>query len=80
MSETQASEASADTADGFDFRRMTVPEAIRWLAEHGEPADPRPDIDPASLERRFPHLVGITTFDDVVTGPPRPGADPRVPA
>ena len=35
MSETKASEASADTADGFDFRRMTVPEAIRWLSEHG---------------------------------------------
>ena len=67
MSETKASDASANTADGFDFRRMTVPEAIRWLAEHGEPADPRSDIDPASLERRFPHLVGITTFDDMVT-------------
>ena len=72
MSETKASEASADTADGFDFRRMTVPEAIRWLAEHGEPVDPRPDLDPASLERRFPHLVGITTFDEMVTGPHGP--------
>jgi acetyl esterase len=72
MSETVASEASADPADGFDFRRMTVPEAIRWLEEHGEPVDPRVDIDPASLERRFPHLAGITTFDHVVTGPHGP--------
>ncbi len=41
---------------------MPVPDAIRWLAEHGEPADPRPDIDTASLVRRFPHLAGVTTF------------------
>lgn len=51
-----------------DFRRMPVPEALAWLAEHGEPADPRPDIDTASLVRRYPHLAGVTTVDDVLAG------------
>jgi acetyl esterase len=62
----------ADVAGLPDFRRMPVPEAIRWLAEHGEPADPRPDIDTASLVRRFPHLAGVTTVDEVVAGPHGP--------
>ncbi|MGX9347243.1 alpha/beta hydrolase [Microbacterium sp. KNMS] len=70
-----------------DFRRLPVREAIRWLAEHGEPADPRPDIDTASLERRFPHLRGIETVEHTVDGPQggvpvrlyrRPGAEARV--
>jgi len=51
-----------------DFRRMPVPEALAWLAEHGEPADPRPDIDTDSLVRRFPHLAAVTTVDDVLAG------------
>ncbi len=51
-----------------DFRRMPVPEALAWLAEHGEPADPRPDVDTASLVRRFPHLAGVSTVDDVLAG------------
>lgn len=51
-----------------DFRRMPVAEALAWLAEHGEPADPRPDIDTASLVRRFPHLAAVTTVDDVLAG------------
>ncbi|MET0976454.1 MAG: alpha/beta hydrolase [Leifsonia sp.] len=59
----------ADVAGLPDFRRLPVPDAIRWLAEHGEPADPRPDIDTASLARRFPHLAGVSTVDDVVDGP-----------
>jgi acetyl esterase/lipase len=70
MSESEALEA--DVAGLPDFRRMPIPEAIRWLAEHGEPADPRPDIDTASLVRRFPHLAGVATFDDVVVGPHGP--------
>lgn len=55
-----------------DFRRMPVPDAIRWLAEHGEPADPRTDIDTASLERRFPHLRNVTTTDATAHGPHGP--------
>ena len=59
--------------DGLpDFRRMPVPDAIRWLAEHGEPADPRPDVDTASLVRRFPHLAGVTTVGRRRRGPARP--------
>ena len=58
----------ADFAGLPDFRRMPVPDAIRWLAEHGEPADPRPDIDTDSLVRRFPHLAGVATVDEVVVG------------
>jgi acetyl esterase/lipase len=48
---------------------MPVPDAIRWLAEHGEPADPRTDIDTISLVKRFPHLAAVTEFDEVVHGP-----------
>lgn len=61
MSEAEALET--DLAGLPDVRRMPVPDAIRWLAEHGEPADPRPDIDTASLVRRFPHLAGVSTGD-----------------
>lgn len=67
MSETEALETG--NAGLPEFRRLPVPEAIRWLAEHGEPADPRPDIDTASLVRRFPHLAAVSTVDDVVGGP-----------
>ena len=70
--ETHAFDAAealeADIAGLPDFRRMPVPDAIRWLAEHGEPADPRPDVDTVSLVRRFPHLAGVTTADEVVEG------------
>jgi acetyl esterase/lipase len=61
-----------DVAGLPDFRRMPVPDAIRWLAEHGEPADPRADIDTASLVRRFPHLAGVETEDRSVDGPHGP--------
>jgi acetyl esterase len=67
VSEIEALEAG--NAGLPDFRRLPVPDAIRWLAEHGEPADPRPEIDTASLVRRFPHLAGVATVDDVVEGP-----------
>lgn len=67
MSGTDSFEA--DVAGLPDFRRMPVPDAIRWLAEHGEPDDPRSDIDTSSLVRRFPHLAGVTTVDEVVDGP-----------
>lgn len=66
MRESEALEA--EVAGLPDFRRLPVPDAIRWLAEHGEPADPRPDIDTLSLVRRFPHLAGVSTEDRVVDG------------
>jgi acetyl esterase len=62
----------ADTAGLPDFRRMPVPDALRWLAEHGEPADPRTDIDTGSLVRRFPHLADVVTEDRSVDGPHGP--------
>ncbi|QKJ20420.1 alpha/beta hydrolase [Microbacterium hominis] len=55
-----------------DFRRLPVPEALAWLAEHGEPADPRPDIDTASLVRRFPHLGSVVMRDLEIAGPHGP--------
>lgn len=70
MSETEALEP--DVAGLPDFRRLPVPDAIRWLAVHGEPADPRPDIDTASLVRRFPHLASVSTTDHTVDGPHGP--------
>jgi acetyl esterase/lipase len=52
-----------------EFRRMPVPEAIAWLSAHGEPPDPRPDIDTASLLRRFPQLAAVETEDLTFAGP-----------
>lgn len=51
------------------FRRLPVSEALEWLAEHGEPDDPRPEVDPASIVRRFPHLAAVATSDLTVSGP-----------
>jgi len=48
---------------------MPLAEAIRWLAENGEPADPRPDVDDVSLRRRFPHLSAVETSDLSIDGP-----------
>lgn len=53
--------AAAD--EPVDIRRMPLPDALRWLREHGEPADPRPDIDTASLRRRFPWLAQVESAD-----------------
>ena len=58
-----------DMTEAPDFRRMPIADAVRWLADHGEPADPRPDIDTASLKRRFPHLAGVETADIRIDGP-----------
>jgi acetyl esterase len=52
-----------------DFRRMPIADAVRWLAENGEPADPRTDIDTASLKRRFPHLASVEIADLSIDGP-----------
>lgn len=52
-----------------DFRTLPLPEVLRLLREEGEPADPRDDIDTASLVRRFPRLSGVRTTDVRVDGP-----------
>lgn len=53
------------------FRRMSIGDAVRWLAEHGEPEDPRPDIDTASLKRRFPHLAAVDVTEVRIDAPQR---------
>lgn len=58
-----------ETAETPDFRRMPIADAVRWLAENGEPVDPRTDIDTASLKRRFPHLESVETADIRIDGP-----------
>ncbi|GAB3612924.1 alpha/beta hydrolase [Humibacter ginsengisoli] len=50
-----------DTAP--DLRSMPLADALRWLREHGEPADPRPDVDTESLRRRFPRLARVRMTD-----------------
>ncbi|WZH38342.1 MAG: alpha/beta hydrolase fold domain-containing protein [Microbacterium enclense] len=42
-----------------DLRALPFAEMLAHLREHGEPADPRGDIDTASLRRRFPHLSHV---------------------
>ncbi|GAA1981267.1 alpha/beta hydrolase [Microbacterium pumilum] len=56
----------------FDIRSLPFPDALRWLRENGEPADPRTDIDTASLRRRFPRLASVTTTDLEVDSPHGP--------
>lgn len=52
-----------------DLRSMPLEEVLRWYAEHGEPDDPRTDIDTASLVRRFPRLARVETVDERIDGP-----------
>jgi acetyl esterase len=59
----------SETTEVPDFRRMPIADAVRWLAENGEPADARTDIDTASLKRRFPHLTAVETADIRIDGP-----------
>lgn len=54
-----------------DFRALPLPEVLRMLRERGEPADPRPGIDTASLKRRFPRLANVETRDLTIAGPVR---------
>ncbi len=63
------------TDAAFDIRTLPFPEALRWLRQNGEPAEPRPDVDTASLRRRFPRLAGVTVTEVVVESPhgPQPG-------
>ncbi|WP_439592920.1 alpha/beta hydrolase [Microbacterium sp.] len=55
-----------------DIRSLPFPDALRWLRENGEPADPRTDIDTVSLRRRFPHLADVTMTNLVVPSPHGP--------
>lgn len=71
-----------ESLDLADIRRMPVPDAIRWLGEHDEPADPRDDVDTASLVRRFPRLGEVVTTELIVEGkhgsvPVRAYLDPK---
>ncbi|WP_295121749.1 alpha/beta hydrolase [uncultured Leifsonia sp.] len=60
------------TDTDFDIRSLPFPEALRWLREHGEPRDPRPDIDSAALIRRFPRLAGVRTRELTIDAPHGP--------
>lgn len=55
-----------------DFRTLPLPEVLRLFRERGEPADPRRDIDTASLKRRFPRLADVDTRDITIDGGARP--------
>lgn len=47
-----------------------VVKAMAWyIARRGEPADSRPDIDTAALQRRFSHLQPVAVSDVPVAGP-----------
>jgi len=60
------------TDAAFDIRSLPFPEALRWLRENGEPAETRPDVDTASLRRRFPRLAGVSISELVVETPNGP--------
>jgi acetyl esterase len=51
-----------------DFRTLPLSEVLRLFRERGEPADPRPDIDTASLKRRFPRLADVQSRDISIKG------------
>lgn len=57
------------TDSEFDIRSLPFPEALRWLRENGEPADPRTDIDTGSLRRLFPRLANVETHDLTIETP-----------
>ncbi|MGU3644310.1 alpha/beta hydrolase [Microbacterium sp. C23T] len=54
-----------------DVRTLPLSEVLRMFREHGEPADPRPDIDTESLKRRFPRLANVETRDVSIDGDAR---------
>lgn len=57
------------SAQEFDIRSLPLPDALRWLRENGEPADPRNDVDTESLRRRFPRLARVHATDLVIETP-----------
>ena len=60
------------TAAAFDIRSLPFPEALAWLRENGDVPELRPDVDTASLRRRFPRLAGVTVSDLTVESPHGP--------
>jgi acetyl esterase len=64
------SDATAEAA--FDIRRLPFPEALAWLRENGDVPEVRPDVDTASLRRRFPRLAGVQVSDLTVESPHGP--------
>ncbi|BDZ44471.1 hypothetical protein [Naasia aerilata] len=64
-----------------DFRRLPIADGIRYLETHGEPADPRTDIDTASLVAAFPELDAVRVTDVAIPGPhgDHPGRVYRMP-
>lgn len=52
-----------------DIRTLPFDDALRHLREHGEPDDPRDDIDTAALRRRFPRLDAVEIRDLTVGTP-----------
>lgn len=71
---------------GTDFRTLPLADLLRLLREQGEPADPRTDIDTASLRGRFPRLAQVEMRDLAIEGrngrsvPARLYRDAAVPA
>ncbi|WP_152547586.1 alpha/beta hydrolase, partial [Nitrincola lacisaponensis] len=67
-------------------RTLPLADLLRLLREQGEPADPRTDIDTASLRGRFPRLARVEMRDLAVEGrngrsvPARLYRDAAVPA
>jgi len=51
-----------------DLRALPFDAMLAHLRAHGEPADPRDDIDTESLTRRFPRLASVETRDLTVEG------------
>lgn len=51
-----------------DLRALPFSDMLAHLREHGEPADPRGDIDTASLHRRFAHLSAVETRELTFAG------------
>ena len=62
--------AERSTGDSIaDLRRLPIRAFIRYLETHGEPPEPRTDIDTASLVAEFPDLGRVRVADHDVQGP-----------
>lgn len=61
-------DSTVDSMTSKKFRSLNVQDMARWIFEHGEPADPRTDIDTGSLRRRFPALGNVRMKDMQIQG------------